>query len=268
MPDDTSATPALSQPPRVVARVPLQEVTHLDADPDAVSPLAWAVAEGMYDLDVLTAIREQAASLADGADNRFLGLNMLRGAHRSIPEIKDILLDSVRIGRLSEIAGIELERYPLDVMASHVNYYPGGRRSLAFHTDGAAMVEIVPLYGSLDDEGATLVFDGPASEGRTLLAAEGRDHIPEARVRTVRHAGGQSVLMQGRRLLHSAAATAHDRMVLVMPLRARDEPWKDDNTIARIAMDYPPEDFLEEWVEDELSRKLPAMRAAQTRASN
>jgi hypothetical protein len=161
---------------------------------------------------------------------------------------------------LSQAAGTELEPYPIDVAAAHLNIYAGGRRPIAFHSDGAAFVELIPLDCDANDEAATLVFRGERDTGLALLRSPETHARVAAQVAQIPHVPGASVLLQGRRLLHTGSVTARNRILLVLPLRSEQEPWKDDNTIARLAMDYKSEEFLAEWVEDELRRKLPAYR--------
>lgn len=237
----------------------LRDVVGASNDVHAVSPLAWAVIEGLYPHDLIERIRNAAEQCAAKARTRFLDLTMVPGAHRLIPEVNQLVTSKSRLSALSRIAGVELEPYPIAIAASHVNYYASGRLPLAFHSDGAAMVELIPL-DAVDSTAATLVFRGARDDGLRLIEA-GNDKAVAARIEAIPHQIGHSILMQGRRLLHSGSQTSYDRKLLVLAMRAIDEPWKDDNTIARLAMDYEPTEFIDEWVADELGRKLPALRA-------
>jgi hypothetical protein len=241
----------------------LAELAGSGPDYHAVSPVAWAVLEGLYSRRLIDGLLDAAHRLASQADSRFLDLKMLRGAHRLIPELREIMFDRARLDLLSEVAQTPLEPYPIDIAACHINYYESGRRPLAFHSDGAAMVELVPLDDGGDSCAATLVFNGPRDDGLELFEMSSSNDLPDSRLLRIPHRVGQSILLQGRRLVHSGATTDRDRVLLVFALRATDEPWKDDNTIARLAMDYEPADFLDSWIEDEITRKLPALRNAQ-----
>lgn len=233
------------------------------SDYHAVSAMAWAVLEGLYDNQQLAALRASAKRFEVRADSRFLDLTMLRGAHRLIPQASEIMFDRKRLHLLSEVAGTTLEPYPIDIAACHLNYYAGGKLPLAFHSDGPAMVELIPLDSHSVPGAGTLVFKGLRDEGLGILEASGSAGIPSDRIVRIPHLPGQSILLQGRRLLHSGAIVDNDRMLLVFALRAKNEPWKDDNTITRLAMDYSPSEFLDDWIQDELECKLPALRKAQ-----
>jgi hypothetical protein len=186
---------------------------------------------------------------------------MLRAAHHHIPMVAEIMHDRQRLDFLSEVAHADLEPYPIDIASCHINFYPGGQRTLAFHSDGAAMVELVPLTDSGPGRAGTVIFAGTRDEGLVELAAcESQEELPGKRLVRIDHHFGESILLQGRRLLHSGSTTASDRLLLVFAFRAKQEPWKDDNTIARLALDYAPEEFLDDWVRDELGAKLAARR--------
>jgi hypothetical protein len=248
----------------VVEVRPIADIVGTEYDQRTVSPLAWAIVANLYTERQLHSLRQAASGMVAKADTRFLDLKMLRGAHRFISEIREIMWDRERLELLSDIAETHLEPYPIDVAACHLNYYIAGRRPLAFHSDGAAMVELVPLDRHECDGAGTLVFNGPPDEGSALLHVKGEDHLDNKRLIHIPHHPGQSILLQGRCLLHAGATASQDRVLLVFALRSRDQPWKDGNSIARLAMDYAPSEFLDEWIEDELQQKLPALRKAHS----
>jgi hypothetical protein len=180
---------------------------------------------------------------------------MVRAAHHHSGLINDLVMDGDRLAYLSSIAKVNLEPYPVDVARSHLNYYPANVNPLALHSDGAALVEIIPLTG-IDDTSGTLVCRGVPERVTSSNALAPND----PGILFIPHGRNVSTILQGRRLLHSATVSIHRRSVLVIAMRSRDEPWKDDNTISRLAMDYTPPQFLHEWINDELTVKLPSLR--------
>ncbi len=215
----------------------------------------------MYSQDLLRDISRAAETLVGVAETRFLGLNMLRAAHQALPQVQELVRSPERLGYLSEVAGVELEPYPIDVARSHINYYRAYEAPIDLHSDGSAIVELIPL-DEIPDSGATLIYKGPRDQGYAKLKESPLDLDSDTCFLRVPHIFGQSTLFQGRRLLHGGSSACVDRKMLVIAMRSKVEPWKDDNSIARLAMDYDPHDFLDQWVQDELSNKLPAYRRA------
>jgi len=243
----------------------LQQITGGHIDALAISPLGFAVLRGMYDADLLRRISAAADELELSASKRFLNLRMLRGARRQIPEIGELIESRQRLDHLSQVAEAMLEPYPIDVAASHVNYYRAGEATIDFHSDGAAMVELIPLNAVSGATVGTLVYRGTRDEGYSrLLTSDTGAEVAHSTLR-IPHRFGDSILLQGRRLLHAGEQSTQDRKLLVIAMRSSEEPWKDDNTIARLGMDYDPEDFLDQWVGDELGRKLAALKHARGR---
>ncbi|WP_030019985.1 hypothetical protein [Streptomyces monomycini] len=241
---------------RLLERRELSSITGHAYDVDAVCDLGYARYEHGYPEELLATVLDEARALArteweaQSAD-RYLGLRHLRAAHEAIPAVKTLMHDQDRLRALSELAGTELEPYPITRAASHINFYRPGEVPIAHHTDGAAVVELIPLHtAGTDRGGSTLIFQGSPERGRQLLeqgrrlAADEHAAVPQ---RT-----GHAVLMQGRRLLHTAQPL-HDgeRITLVLVMRSAAEPWKDGNSLARLLLDDPLPAVHDEWVRDQ-----------------
>jgi hypothetical protein len=50
-------------------------------------------------------------------------------------------------------------------------------------------------------------------------------------------------------------------VTLVLSLRSKAEPWKDNNTLGRLLMDDQPGDVEQDWRTDLDARQLPALRS-------
>lgn len=249
---------------RLIEQRSLTEVTGGDGRPDAAADLAFARIEHDYPAELLAAVHEQGRRLREAAASpgrpRFLGLDHLRRVQQAIPEVAELVHDKQRLADLSELAGVELEPYPISTSCSGINFYRPGQPTIAFHRDGPAFVELVPLHVDGQQEGgSTVVFRGPPDVGRERLRADGS--IPAAELLAIPQRLGAAVLLQGRMLFHTAEAlTDGHRVTLVMSLRSAAEPWKDTNTLGRLLKDDRPEDVEEDWRRDVEERQLPALR--------
>jgi hypothetical protein len=241
----------------------LAEVTGADGGPAAAATLAFARIDHDYPTDLLDAVHEQGMRLRGDESSRqprFLGLDHLRRVQDAIPEVARLVHDEKRLRRLSEVAGVELEPYPIGTSCSGINFYRPGQQPIEFHCDGPAFVELVPLHvDGAQDGGSTMIFRGPPGVGRHRLATGGA--IPDEDLLRVPQRLGMSVLLQGRMLFHTAETlTDGHRVTLVMSLRSRAEPWKDANTLGRLLRDDRPEDVEDDWRRDVETRQLPALR--------
>ncbi|NEA46907.1 hypothetical protein [Streptomyces sp. SID10815] len=241
---------------RLLERRDLCDITGSDHDSTAVSSLGYARYRHEYPADLLDGILTEARRLAEHewearSADRYLGLRHLRAAHQAIPAVKSLMHDAARLRRLSELAGVELEPYPITRAASHINFYRPGEVPIQHHTDGAAMVELIPLYTSGRAQGgATLVYQAPPEQGRHFLD-QGRRLGPADHL-AIPQRTGHAVLMQGRRLLHTAQTLQDgERITLVLVMRSAAEPWKDGNSLARLLLDDPLEAVHDEWLRDQ-----------------
>lgn len=238
----------------------LCELTGVHADPQRISDFGVGVLDHGYDPKLLDRILVRARELRQAGEWKFLGLEHLRQAHVAIPEVEQIMRDPRRLAELSAVAGAELEPYPLTTAASHVNFYSPNALPIALHTDGAAIVELIPLTTSGSRSGgATLVYRGPRDEGELVLRNGGS--LPADRMAHIPQQVGRSVLLQGRMLLHGAETILDgERVTLVLVMRSVAEPWKDDNSLMRLMLDDELEQIQEEWIADVEARKLPAFK--------
>ena len=249
---------------QVLERRSLTDVTGGDGSPAAAGDLGYARYDHGYDADLLDAVLTRSLQLRAQAQPErkwFLELDHLRRVQQLIPEVAELVYDRDRLARLSDVAGTELEPYPIGTSCSGVNFYRPGELPIQFHCDGPAFVELVPLYADgSQDGGSTLLFRGPADVGSARLRAHGR--IEDEDLVGVPQRVGAGVLFQGRMLLHTAE-TLNDghRVTLVMSLRSKAEPWKDGNTLSRLLKDDRPEDVVADWQHDVDTRRLPALRA-------
>jgi hypothetical protein len=243
---------------KVTEQASLRAITGIDDELKRVSDLAYARIRHSYDRQLLDRIERKSRAIADNYfasasncdGNRFLGLRHIREAQRRIPEVQQLMTDSRRLERLSELAGTELAPYPIARASAHVNFYRPGEVPIEYHTDGAAMVELIPLCTSgSTNGGGTLIYRGPAEDGEYRLARG--DHFDRDELEHIPQDTDHSVLMQGRRLLHRAESFADgERVTLVFALEAVGEPWKDDNTLMRLLLDDPLDTVLDDWVHE------------------
>lgn len=253
---------------RIVERRGLDEIYPVGPDPRPICGLGFAIIEHGYDQGLLQTILEDALRLEGAAGQEFLSLRHLREAQERIPAVAELMNDRRRLRMLSGICGVELEPYPITTAAAHINYYEPGRIPIAFHTDGAAMVELIPLLVEGGEaEGATLIYKDLPERGEAVL--QGGSTLPAEAIAEIHHRPSRSILLQGRRILHSARTLRTGRRVtLVFAMRSAVEPWKDDNSLMRLMLDDPLERIQEEWLRDVNSRKLPAYREMLARRAS
>lgn len=132
---------------QVLERRTLVDITSGDGRPDAAGDLAFARIEHGYPSELLDDVLLRSRQLRDAAqpkERRFLGFDHLRRVQETIPEVAELVHDRSRLDRLSDIAGVELEPYPIGTSCSGVNFYWPGQQPIQFHCDGPAFVELVP----------------------------------------------------------------------------------------------------------------------------
>lgn len=246
----------------VVEHRSLSDITGMRMDLDAISDHGYTRYVHNYDTELLDKILKTALQLEGQATNRFLSLTHLRQAQIHIPEVDFLMRDPSRLEALSRLADCELEPYPIPTAAAHINYYRHNKPTIDFHTDGAAIVEIIPLsITGVSPDTSTLIYNGSIEQGRRELLHD--DFMFRNRVSSVCQNVGMAVLFQGRRILHSAKIEIDtERVTLVLVLRSKREPWKDDNTLFRLLKDDEPDDVVDHWVNDVVNRQYPAFLAA------
>lgn len=256
---------------RCVERRTLSEITGAENRSKRVSELGFAVIENDYPANTMVSMAEQSHALWDAQahtqDDKYLQLDHIRGVQNHIREVAELMTSPQRLATLSEIAGVELEPYPIPPASAHLNHYTPGRPPIEFHTDGTALVELVPLHMTgPDSDGTTMIYRGDPDEGKARLARG--DSFDSAEILDLQQAVGRSVLMQGRMLLHGVRALQHGtRTTLVLALRSTTEPWKDGNTLARLLLDDALTEIEQSWVQDQvhisnLYREQASMAAA------
>ncbi|MCG7430874.1 2OG-Fe(II) oxygenase [Dermacoccus nishinomiyaensis] len=215
------------------------------------SDLAYVEFSNTYDVDQFNEIARsfQAHHLPPAGNSKFLSLTHLRGAHTQYPYIARVMRDKNRLASLSELAGVELEPYPMTQAGSHINMYGHGHPPITAHNDGPSFVEVIPMEITDDYAGGeTVIHRSPPSEA--FLGVDNHDPgitlVPKV---------GKSVLMQGRMLLHHVnPILSGSRVTLVLPLQSKREPWKDGNTLFRLLLDDPYEMVVDEWCAEQVRR--------------
>lgn len=249
---------------RILERRSLVELTGGDGWPRAAGDLGLARLRHGYPGELLESVCAEARRIraeTSRSGERFLGLDHLRRVQDLIPAVRELVYDPDRLARLSEVAGVELEPYPIPTSCSGINFYRPGRLPIEFHCDGPAFVELVPLFtDGAQHGGSTVLFAGPAEVG--LARVRAGDRFADTELARIPQRVGASVLFQGRMLLHAAETlTDGHRVTLVLSLRSRREPWKDNNTLGRLLRDDRPEDVEQYWRADVETRQLPALRS-------
>jgi hypothetical protein len=234
-----------------------------------ISDLGVAQYRHAYPPDLLDTILSKALELKESrSDKRHLNLRFIRGAHRFIPEINDLINWPGRFEELSDITGCELEPYPISVIASTITFMGADHDdgTVDWHADGVPASEIIPL--SIDDgsEGGDLaVFGGNYEVGLARLAAG--EQIPSQETHTFSHQMGQATLGQLMRVLHSVTPMTRGRRIsLNLNLRSRERPFIDDNPMYYLGADNPTFDWVEEYIRDVKEHQLPAYLSAQASA--
>jgi hypothetical protein len=229
------------------------------------SDLGVVQREHGYDPALLQEIARKAIALrdSDAADKRHLNLKFMRAAHHHIPEIGELIADPRRIERLSAIAGIPLEPYPISVISSIITFQGAAEAegSIVWHTDGVPITEMIPLI--IDDGlvgGELEIFGGPSEAGLARQATD--DHFDDDELIRIPHRMGYSIVGQLMRLMHRVTPISRgSRITLNLNLRSLERPYIDDNSMYYLAADNPSLDFVDEYVADLRERQLPAYLA-------
>jgi len=218
-----------------------------------------------YDQQILSHVAQKAQELRYTiAKKRQLNLKYIRGSHLHIPEINELVNAPGRLARLSEIAAVELEIYPLSIISSIITFQDADSEgSIVWHTDGIPITEMVPLAIDGLVGGELELYLGSSEVGLARLY-EAHEEISDSKLVRVKHQLGFSILGQLMRLMHRVNPVTHgSRMTLNMNLRSAKRPFIDDNTMCYLAADNPELEWQSEYFEDVRSRQLPRYLAAQ-----
>jgi hypothetical protein len=221
-----------------------------------------------YDRDILAAIEAKAQQLRYSvAQKRHLNLKYIRAAHTHIPEINELIHAPGRLAALSELAGVELEVYPLSIITSIITFQGAGDEgSIVWHTDGIPITEMVPLAIDGLVGGDLELFRGSSEVGLARNAA-GETIGPDETVR-VRHRLGFGILGQLMRVMHRVTPIEEgSRATLHMNLRSARHPYIDDNSMCYLAADNPGLEWQDEYLTDVRETVLPRYLAAQAERS-
>lgn len=217
-----------------------------------------------YDPGLLSTILKKAKELKESlAFKRHLNLKYIRGAQRYIPEINELIHDAARLERLSALAQVPLEPYPVSVISSIITFMgpESDDGAIGWHCDGVPVTELVPLL--MDDVvgGEVELYRGSSELGMSLI--EDGYSIPDSDVLRIPHRLGYSTLGQLIRICHRTAPISHGyRVTLNLSLRSREKPYIDDNSLVYLGADNPDENWHSEYFADVQAHQLPAYRKA------
>lgn len=202
------------------------------------------------------------------AQNRHLDLTYIRGAHRYIPEIKELFYDPQRLARVSELAGVELEPDPLSIVSSFITFMGTDEGRVGWHSDGPPVNEMIPLVIEGDYEGGELqLYRGNADLGRLELEQKGE--IASDNILSLQHQMGCSTLAQLFRVLHQVSPIKRGRRItLMLAHRSKEKPYINDNAMWYLAADNPEFEWVEEYVADIKERQYPAYSRHQLALPN
>jgi hypothetical protein len=218
-----------------------------------------------YDEELLAVIAEKATRLRYTlAEKRHLNLKYIRNAHSHIPEINELIHASGRLARLSSLAEVELEVYPLSIISSIVTFQSADSNegSIVWHADGIPITEMVPLSIENLVGGELELYRGSSEVGLARVAAN--EEINESETVRVDHRAGYSIFGQLMRLMHRVAPIEQgSRITLNLNLRSAKHPYIDDNSLCYLAADNPDLEWQNEYLSDVRERQLPSYMAAQ-----
>jgi hypothetical protein len=211
-----------------------------------------------YDPQLIARIAGKAKLLKRRyAEKRHLNLSYIRGAHRYIPEILELVNWPNRQRFISDLAEVDLEPYPVSVISTTITFQGADNDgSIIWHADGIPVTEMVPLEIVNLRGGELEVFRGDYEEG---MVQQRQSAIANDRIIRVEHVLGYSTLGQLMRTAHRVAPiTSGHRITLNMNWRSREMPWIDDNTISYLAADNPDFDWEDEYLRDVRNVHVPA----------
>ena len=217
-----------------------------------------------YDQNLLATILKKALAIKEeAAVKRHLNLKYIRGPQRLIPEINQLNHDPLRLARINQLVGAELEPYPISIVASTITFMgpEDGDGTVDWHSDGCPVTELIPLSIDDNDDCGVEIYKGNHETGHALLA-EGKE-IPGDQVFGVQHRVGSSTLGQFIRVLHRTVPMSRGtRVTLVLNLRSREKPYVDDNSLHYLGADNPDFSWVDEVISDVREHRLPAYETA------
>lgn len=215
-----------------------------------------------YDPEILEAIRLKALQLKEQyAVHKHLDLTFITGADRYIPEIKELMHDRLRLERLSDMMGTQLEPYPLSIVGSTVTFMNPKDGAVDWHSDGVPITELVPLSISDPIVGGHLeIYCDNADKGRAIL--EKGQELPRNKILKIDHKMQYATLGQFVGVLHrTAPIKLGDRVTLVLNQRSKVKPFVDDNRMFYLAADNDVDrSWVQELADDVWNNQLPAYR--------
>lgn len=232
-----------------------------------VSDLGFVQFDNGYDPALLSVIAAKAQRIkATHARKRQLNLNYVRDAVSLIPEIRELVEAPGRRERLSELAGTELEPYPIPVIATILTFtgHAPADGAIGWHADGVPVTELIPIVIENASGGELELYQGLCDEGLAQVHAGWT--IPEERILRVEHAVGRSVLAQLMRVMHRVRPMGSGfRITLNLNFRSREKPFLDDNSMCYLGADNPDFAWEAGYVDDVKRRQLPAYLAGLER---
>ncbi|SEF37127.1 hypothetical protein SAMN05421837_112240 [Amycolatopsis pretoriensis] len=230
-----------------------------------VSELGIRQFEHGYPPELLDTILVKALRMRTTAAKTNLNLKYLRDAHHHIPEVAQLMHDPVRLARLSELAGVPLEPYPVDFLGSMITFMGPEDGTVDWHGDSVPVTELVALSADDVAGGELAIYRGELDEGLARLASEGK--VPDDRVVRVTHRVGHSIFGQLMGVLHrTAPMTSGTRVTLNLNLRSATQPHIDDQRLSHLAAESPDFGWLDPYVSDVRGRQLPSLRATTASA--
>ncbi|MBE1578819.1 hypothetical protein ACFORH_20325 [Amycolatopsis roodepoortensis] len=235
-------------------------------------PSFWKVSElGVRQFDhgypeqLLDTILMKAHELRESAAKTNLNLRYLRNAHHHIPEVAQLMHDRARLDRLSGLAGVPLEPYPVDFLGSMITFMGPEDGTVDWHGDSVPVTELVALSADDVAGGELAIYRGELDEGRARLAAEGE--LPDDRTLKLTHRVGHSIFGQLMGVLHrTSPMTSGTRVTLNLNLRSAAQPHIDDQRLSHLAAESPDFAWLDHYVSDVRCRQLPSLRNTATLA--
>ncbi|MDH6238401.1 hypothetical protein, partial [Cryobacterium sp. CG_9.6] len=173
-----------------------------------------------YPDDLLATICTQAREIKEeSSETKHLNLRYIRGAHKLIPEILELFHLDGRLNALSEIAGTELEIYPISVITTAITFMGPDDGTVGWHGDGVPHTELIALDVDNVTGGALEIYRGDFEEGSA--AVHNGEDLPANMLTHIPHEVGSSIFGQFMRVLHrTQPMTSGNRITLTLNHRS------------------------------------------------